>query len=198
MAKSNRRIRGFLGLVFIAIITVHFLIVTLKLPFLSVDLITVIIKPEIRNCIGIFKENGQREKTDFIIIHHDSISKVTNNILAIHDYHVSKGFGTIAYHYYIDKNGVVFQLHDENSISPHARQYNSNSVGICLNGNFEIDSLYGRQELNLKRLIFYLKLKYKNAKIVGHKELLQTKCPGKNINLDKIRADVETYYIYPL
>ena len=37
----------------------------------------------------------------------------------------------IGYHYFIEKDGQVFQTRDENEIGMHARHYNAHSIGIC-------------------------------------------------------------------
>jgi len=43
----------------------------------------------------------------------------------------------IGYHYFIEKDGQVFQTRDENEISMHARHYNAHSIGICYEGGLD-------------------------------------------------------------
>ena len=43
----------------------------------------------------------------------------------------------IGYHYYIEKDGQVFQTRDENEIGMHARHYNAHSIGICYEGGLD-------------------------------------------------------------
>ena len=43
----------------------------------------------------------------------------------------------IGYHYFIEKDGQVFQTRDENEIGMHARHYNAHSIGICYEGGLD-------------------------------------------------------------
>ena len=43
----------------------------------------------------------------------------------------------IGYHYFIEKDGKVFQTRDENEIGMHARHYNAHSIGICYEGGLD-------------------------------------------------------------
>ena len=63
----------------------------------------------------------------------------------------------------------------------HCENYNSVSIGICLEGNFEIEQPTEKQLTSLSELIQYLKKKYGNVQIVGHRDLNATACPGKNL-----------------
>jgi peptidoglycan hydrolase-like protein with peptidoglycan-binding domain len=52
-----------------------------------------------------------------------------------------------------------------------------------------------KQSAALIELVRYLKKKYPNAKIVGHRDLAATNCPGKNYPLAKVKEAVENTWI---
>ena len=89
----------------------------------------------------------------------------------------------IGYHYYIEKDGQVYQTRDEEEIGMHARHYNAHSIGICYIGGQDkkgrhADTRTKEQKQALKFLLDYLKLKYPKATIHGHHEFNSSKaCP---------------------
>ena len=50
------------------------------------------------------------------------------DLIACHD----ARFGFTGYHYYITRDGQVYQTRHENLPGAHARHYNQHSIGICL------------------------------------------------------------------
>ena len=71
-------------------------------------------------------------------------------------------------------------------IGAHAYGHNKTSVGVCLAGNFDIGKPTERQMAAVKELCSWLCQKYKldpmkKGVIVGHRELNDTSCPGKNL-----------------
>ena len=90
----------------------------------------------------------------------------------------------IGYHYFIEKDGKVFQTRDENEIGMHARHYNAHSIGICYEGGLDekgrpADTRTPAQKLTLQTLLTSLKFDYPDAEIVGHCELegVHKACP---------------------
>ena len=57
------------------------------------------------------------------------------------NYHISKGWGHIAYHYMIDRNGKVYQCYSETEIGAQAGVWdiNKKSLAICLDGDFVLE-----------------------------------------------------------
>ena len=43
----------------------------------------------------------------------------------------------IGYHYYIERDGQLYQTRDENEVGIHARHYNAHSIGICYEGGLD-------------------------------------------------------------
>lgn len=134
----------------------------------------------------------ERKQTNFIVIHH-SASKEDLTVEEIHKYHRDQlGWAGIGYHFYIRKDGKIYRGRPEQKSGAHTEPYfdkkqnkeigvNSSSIGICLSGNFEIEQPTEKQLKALKEIIGYLRTKYPNAEIVGHRDLNATTCPGKNL-----------------
>ena len=94
-------------------------------------------------------------------------------------------FGFTGYHYYITRDGQVYQTRHENLPGAHAKHYNQHSIGICYEGGLTAD---GRpadtrteaQKSTLWHLLKSLKTDYPDAQILGHCELphVTKTCPN--------------------
>lgn len=124
----------------------------------------------------------ERQKTELIVIHHTA-SKTDLTVQEIHQLHLnqSENWKGIGYHYYINKKGIIYRGRPEKYSGSHALDYNSVSIGICLSGNFEEEDPNINQITSLIELLHYLRIKYPNAEILGHRDLNATACPGKNL-----------------
>ena len=71
---------------------------------------------------------------DCIVIHH-SVTGPYYPIASIANYHISRGYAGIAYHYVIDAGGRVSQCNDNMAFTWHGHDANS-GIGICLLGDF--------------------------------------------------------------
>ncbi len=125
----------------------------------------------------------------WLIVHHTETQGQTFE--QINEYHRQKwdfpsslGF-YIGYHYFIDIDGQVRQGRADADEGAHCIGYNLKSIGVCLNGNFDITTPTIPQINSLKKLLLELALKYKitNDKIVPHRRFCSTKtCYGKNLS----------------
>ena len=124
----------------------------------------------------------ERTTTELIVIHHTA-SKTDLTVQEIHQLHLNQGenWKGIGYHYYINKKGIIYRGRPEKYSGSHALDYNSISIGVCLSGNFEEEEPNVNQITSLIELLHYLRTKYPNVEIVGHKDLNATACPGKNL-----------------
>lgn len=125
-----------------------------------------------------------RNRTEYIVLHHRAGD---GNVESIHNQHLNNGYSGIGYHFYIRKDGSVFRGRPINTIGAHCLNYNYNSVGVCFEGNFENEEMSVLQLNAGVEIVNYLKSLYPNAAIVGHKELINTACPGENFPIDKIK-----------
>lgn len=128
-----------------------------------------------------------RKTTDFIILHH---STANISVQSVHSNHINNGWSGIGYHFYIRKNGVIYKGRPLNTIGAHAVGYNSVSIGICFEGNFETEKMCDAQLKAGQELVTYLKDIYPNANVLKHSNVSATACPGKNFPFDIISKGV--------
>jgi len=127
----------------------------------------------------------KRNKTDYIILHHSASSKAS--VQDIHNYHINgRGWMGIGYNFYVRKDGSIYQGRPEWAVGAHTENYNSISVGICAEGNFEAEKMPEAQKKAIIELVRELKQKYPNAQIKRHKDFAATSCPGKNYPFNEI------------
>lgn len=93
-------------------------------------------------------------------------------------------FGFTGYHYYITRDGHVYQTRHENLVGAHARGYNQHSIGVCYEGGLDskgraADTRTEAQKRALWYLLQSLKLDHPDARILGHRDLphVAKKCP---------------------
>lgn len=133
-------------------------------------------------------------KVKNIMLHHTA--HPTWNVYDVHNFHQkSNGWIGIGYNYFIEKDGTIYEgrgLH----IGAGATSYNSNSIHVCFAGNFETQTPTVEQIKSGKELVKYLLgLCQNDVKILGHKDVGNTACPGKNFplndfkNIKKTKAD---------
>jgi N-acetylmuramoyl-L-alanine amidase len=120
-------------------------------------------------------------KINKIIVHHSASNGKTTTPEDIWDWHKSKGYKLIGYHYLVDYDGILHQGRDENMVGAHCKGKNLNSLGVCVIGNFQIDFPSKKQAEKLRVLLTDLKKKYPDASIEGHLENANTLCPGINL-----------------
>ena len=126
-----------------------------------------------------YKWNGNlnyRSATKYIVLHHRAGE---GDVDSIHAQHVSQGWTGIGYHYYKRKNGEVYTGRPEKAIGAHCTGYNNTSIGICFEGNYDNTAIMPKEQFDAGReLIQSLRATYPTAKVVGHKDLQATACPG--------------------
>lgn len=125
----------------------------------------------------------ERNKTSYIILHHRAGN---GDALSIHNQHLNQGWAGIGYHYYVRKDGKVYSGRPIDTVGAHAPDYNSVSVGVCFEGNFETEKMSDTQIKAGRELIKYLLGKYPKAQIKKHKDFNATSCPGKNFPFDEL------------
>jgi N-acetyl-anhydromuramyl-L-alanine amidase AmpD len=134
---------------------------------------------------------------EYIVVHHTA-STAKETVEQIHNFHINNnGWAGIGYHFYIRKDGIIYRGRPEKYVGAHCENYNSVSIGICLEGNFEIEQPTNEQLQSLSELIHNLKQKYGNVQVVGHRDLNATACPGKNLysKLGSVIANSKDEYV---
>ena len=125
-------------------------------------------------------------KINLIIIHCSATRRNQRfTVDMLRDCHNARFNGKgIGYHYYIEKDGHLYQTRDEEEVGIHARHYNAHSIGICYEGGLDengkdTDTRTPEQRAALIALLRSLKIDYPDAQIMGHSELegVHKACP---------------------
>lgn len=147
-----------------------------------------------------FKDLTQGNYTEKIVIHHTGNPSDDNLSAAkIHQSHLNQKWAGIGYHFVVRKDGSVERGRPLNCIGSHAYGYNYCSIGIHVCGNFEIAEPTQEQLNVLPMLIADLCDAYgliaDKDIVMGHRDLMATACPGKNLyqKLQVIRGNTEWY-----
>lgn len=137
-------------------------------------------------------KNGlaKRKSTNYIIIHHRAGN---GDVQSIHQTHLNNGWSGIGYHYYVRKDGSVYTGRPEYASGAHTVDYNSQSIGVCFEGNFENEKMSNTQLKAGQELIAYIKGKYPKAQVKKHKDFNSTACPGKNFPFEEVTSHKKEY-----
>lgn len=124
----------------------------------------------------------QRRQTTHLIIHHAAASVA--NAEDVHAYHKSLGWAGIAYHYIVRKDGTIYTGRPIGMQGGHTVGMNHCAIGICFEGNFDVEYMPDAQLEAGQELIAYIVDKYPDIKICRHSDFNATACPGKNLPFD--------------
>lgn len=125
-----------------------------------------------------------RNATNRIILHHSAASNCSAD--DVDRWHKNKGWTCIGYHFFVRKDGSIYRGRREEAVGAHAYGSNTDSIGICAEGNFENETMGDAQKQTLKELVAYLKNKYGITKVQRHRDVNATACPGKNYPFEEI------------
>ena len=107
----------------------------------------------------------------------------------VRNWHTSKGWSDIGYHYLIDRDGTVVAGRPIEKTGAHVKGHNTGTVGVSLFGGhggsasdvFE-DNFTEEQDAALRKLIANLQADYPSIhKISGHNEYSSKACPCFNV-----------------
>ena len=136
---------------------------------------------------------------DKIIIHCSATPE--NRIVSvdtIREWHTSKGWSDIGYHYVISLNGDIHKGRPVERQGAHVRGHNKDSIGICYIGGVDADlrakdTRTEAQKASLSYFLCNLMDKYEGATLHGHNEFSLSKaCPSFNVQ-DEYK-DIIDYY----
>lgn len=130
---------------------------------------------------------SKRARTDYIVLHHAEASVCTAQ--QIDEWHKKgRNWSGIGYHFFVRKNGSVYRGRPLDRLGAHVLEKNNCSIGICAEGAYSREYMPDVQKRAIAELIDYLKTNYyPSAKIVGHKEIGSSDCPGKNYPLEELK-----------
>ena len=137
----------------------------------------------------------------FIVVHHTAGD--SGNMEYYRALHKKKhGWPDIAYHFLINNGSMntsigqieVSGLWEKRTLNYSTRISYVNYLGIAvaLVGNFENHDVHPLQYEALIKLLTNLSMRYSipPERIIGHGELQNTQCPGKHLDMSRVRRDV--------
>jgi N-acetylmuramoyl-L-alanine amidase len=115
-----------------------------------------------------------------IIVHH-SASPVSTTVADIDRWHKERGWRGIGYHYVVLEHGEIAEGRHVNKRGAHTLHHNTDSIGICVTGNFEN---YHCPKPRFDALVHFInelidKYDLDWTKVHYHKEFANTACCGK-------------------
>lgn len=117
----------------------------------------------------------------YIMIHHTGSNKMSIENL-IHSHTVSDHkWPNVGYHFFIRKNEYIYQTASLNDIVNGCKDFNSNTIHICFEGNFQYDDVLFDFDGLLDTILNYLPSHCKSLPILMHMEKRNTLCPGTNL-----------------
>ena len=129
-----------------------------------------------------------------VMLHHTA-TPTTYTAQQIKNIHLAKGWGDVGYHYLIkltDSGCSIKTGRSDKYVGAHCDvgNYNNTYIGVSIIGNFETAKLNDAQFNAVCNSLKHIMNKYEVATLKGHREVKATACPGKNIDLAKIRAKI--------
>ena len=139
----------------------------------------------INNANLTFDAMSKRNITTLLVLHH---AAGDGPVEQIHDFHrKTRGWSGIGYHFYVRKDGSVWQGRPSDTVGAHTLDYNSISIAVCFEGNFETELMSDAQKNAGAELVAYIRQLYPTiAEIKSHGELKNTACPGVNFPFEEI------------
>ena len=104
------------------------------------------------------------------------------------DHIAHRRFKDIGYHYYIDREGVIWPGRPEQQVGAHCRNHNKHSIGVCYEGGLDRqgrpkDTRTQAQKRAMEVLLEELHERYPRALVVGHHDLDPLKaCPCYDVH----------------
>lgn len=119
----------------------------------------------------------KRSETNRIVIHCSATpAKMDIGVTEIDRWHRERGWIGIGYHLVIRRDGTIEVGRDHDVPGAHAKDYNDDSISICMVGGLTPDgkpedNFTPEQNDSLKYLVRLLKDTYPNAEVLGHRDL---------------------------
>lgn len=148
---------------------------------------------------------GKPSRWEFIVLHHSfsTDEATTRNWDAIRKYHKNvNGWTDIGYHWGIENvNGTLTILEGRPMTrdGAHAIGFNSNGIGICLVGNYDMEAPSAARLEALSGLVTQLMAEHgiPAMNVIGHRETYKMRgvdqgktCPGSAFDLDAFRRSL--------
>lgn len=124
-----------------------------------------------------------RKITEIIVHCADTPEGRDDKAADIERWHKAQGYNDIGYHYVVDIDGTIEPGRDLECVGAHCKGHNAQSVGVCYIGGRDGEKVKSKdtrtpeQKASLLLLLKFLRAKYPEAKIYGHRDFAQKACP---------------------
>jgi len=107
-------------------------------------------------------------------------SETAAHLEYVRQYHRSRGFQDIGYHFAIDRMGRVWQLRSLKYQGQHVRYNNEHNIGVVVLGNFDLQKPTQAQLDRIRTFGNLLRKQYVLPidRVKTHREIVSTECPG--------------------
>lgn len=146
----------------------------------------------------------------FLVVHHSAT--VGGTLESIDRGHADRGFANgIGYHFLINNGRSAGTADGEIAPTPRWREqiagahckvtehpeFNTEGIGICLIGDFDLNVPTPAQMTSLEILIQRLQRRYgiPLERVIAHGELKNTQCPGRRFPLETLIMDLRQMYL---
>ena len=124
-----------------------------------------------------------RKITEIIVHCSDTVEGTNWTVDDLRKWHKDRGWLDIGYHYVVYLDGSIHKGRPDEVVGAHCEGHNAHSIGVCYIGGKEAgtfrakDTRTPEQKEALLRLLIDLVCKYPDAKIYGHRDFANRKCP---------------------
>lgn len=131
-----------------------------------------------------------RKSTKYVIVHHSEV-RTPHGVKDVHQWHLNRGMAGIGYHFFIRKDGSIYQGRPLDTVGAHVRDHNSESVGVCFEGHFDVEKINDLQYQKGVELIAAIVKRYPGSTVKFHNQYNSKKsCPGKLFPCIELLQDV--------
>jgi len=124
-----------------------------------------------------------RKITEIIVHCSDTVEGTNWTVDDLRKWHKDRGWLDIGYHYVVYLDGSIHKGRPDEVVGAHCVGHNAHSIGVCYIGGKEAGTFRAKdtrtpaQKEALLRLLIDLVCKYPDAKIYGHRDFANRKCP---------------------
>ena len=126
-----------------------------------------------------------------IVIHYTATPEGRHHDVAdIRRWHLDRGWSDIGYHYLVHIDGTIERGRPVGVVGAHVGGKNTGTIGVCYVGGVRngksADTRTVAQTESLIKIINSLQLVFGHLKVVGHRDLAPTECPGFDVTKEFI------------
>jgi len=138
-------------------------------------------------------QEGDYVNWQYIILHH-TVTPADRTVEQIRAYHKgTRGYLDIGYNWIVDQYGTIHKGRSLDMAGAHTYGYNKVAIGIAAIGNFEEHAMPEVQRRGVVEITRQVQYEHNIplGKVLGHRDVLPTACPGRYFPMDEIKKELE-------